>query len=497
MNLATMIDEHPADDVAMVSRGETTTYGALVDQVARLRGGLASRGVGPDDRVGIVCATNWYFVVSYLATLGVGAVAVPLNPASPAAELEEQLLEVGASAVVVGPNGKVAFAGVRRDRLAALDLVVTTGGGGLDDAVGLEEVMSAEPVPVVDRADDDLAALIFTSGTAGSPKAAMLTHRNLLSNLEQAQRQPGRSLVSTDVVYGVLPLFHIFGLNVLLGLTLHVGASVVLEERFDPASSLDVLLEHGVTTVVGAPPMWAAWAAMPEVPEGCFEKVRLALSGAARLPDAVADTCRDRFGLRLSEGYGLTEASPIVTSSVGDEPRVGSVGRPLPGVEVRLVDTDGQDALEGDSGEVWVRGPNVFAGYLDDAEATAAVLDGEGWLHTGDIAVSDDDGYLYLVNRSKDVIIVSGFNVFPGEVEEVLASHAGIREVAVVGVPHPHTGEAVKAYVVVEPGQSFEEDLLIGFCEDRLARYKCPDKIEFVPQIPRGLGGKVLRRALR
>ena len=206
---------------------------------------------------------------------------------------------------------------------------------------------------------------------------------------------------------------------------------------------------------------------------------------------------RAHLGLTLTEGYGLTETSPVVTSASGTDAPVGSIGPVLPGIEMRLVDADGEDALVGDSGEIWVRGPNVFKGYWQDPEATATAVTEDGWLRTGDIAVVDDHGFVFLVDRAKDLIIVSGFNVFPAEVEEVLVEHPAVERAAVVGVPHPHTGEAVKAYVVLAPGLSAEEDDIIDFCTDRLARYKCPSKVMFVDELPHNVTGKVLRRALR
>jgi long-chain acyl-CoA synthetase len=245
--------------------------------------------------------------------------------------------------------------------------------------------------------------------------------------------------------------------------------------------------------------MFDAFLDLPEelASAASFSTVRRAVSGAAELPLALAEAFRERFGVTIHEGYGLTEAAPIVsTTAVDDAPRFGSIGPPLPGIEVRLVGDDGEDVVAGDPGEIWVRGPNVFAGYWDDPEATARVLS-DGWLRTGDVAVVDDDGYLYLVDRAKDLIIVSGFNVFPAEVEEVLMEHPSIERCAVVGVPHPHTGEAVKAYVVTAPGRSIDEDDVIAFAQDRLARYKCPDKVMFVDDLPEGMAGKVLRRALR
>ena len=224
--------------------------------------------------------------------------------------------------------------------------------------------------------------------------------------------------------------------------------------------------------------------------------MKLALSGAAKLPVPVSERILDRFGIAIAEGYGLTEASPIVTSSAGLPPLFGSVGRVLSGIELRIVDDDGEDALVGDSGEIWVRGANVFAGYLDDPEATERVLTDDGWLRTGDIATVDDRGNLFLVDRAKDLIIVSGFNVYPAEVEDVLAAHPAVAEVGVVGVPHPHTGEAVKAFVVLTPGASIDEGALIEHTRDHLARYKCPSKVMFVDELPRNANGKLVRRDL-
>ncbi|HEY0521165.1 MAG TPA: AMP-binding protein, partial [Ilumatobacteraceae bacterium] len=233
-----------------------------------------------------------------------------------------------------------------------------------------------------------------------------------------------------------------------------------------------------------------------DAPSDSFATVRLALTGAAKMPEEAMRRLRDRFGLELAEGYGLTEASPVVTSSAGLPLKVGSVGKVLDGITVRLVDESGDDVLQGDAGEIWVKGPNVFHGYLDDPEQTARVLTGDGWLRTGDIAITDDDGYLYLVDRAKDLIIVSGFNVYPAEVEGVIAQHPAVAEVGVVGVPHPHTGEAVKAWVVTRDGMTVDEDTLIAWCTERLARYKSPSKILFVDQLPRNVSGKLLRRSL-
>ena len=496
MNLATIVDPHPADAIALISRGKTTTYGVLREQAARLRGGLAGLGLDPGDRVGIVAANNWYFVVSYLAVLGAGCVAVPVNPTSPVPEVQRQLASIGARAVIAGPSSIAAISGLDRGALPALEHIIASG-GSIAGAIVLNDLLATEPVPMADRAADDLAVLSFTSGTAGSPKAAMLTHGNLLANLEQCQAHAGRSQGPDDVVLGVLPLFHIFGLNVVLGLSFVAGATVLLIERFDPQSALEAITNHGVTVVSGAPTMWAAWAALPGTRPGALATVRLATSGAAKLDAQVQRAIADRFGIQVMEGYGLTEASPVVSSGTGLSAPEGSVGAPLAGVRVRLVDGDGQDALVGDPGELWVSGPNVFTGYWNDAEATRNALDEDGWLHTGDVAVVDDDGFLYLVDRVKDLIIVSGFNVYPAEVEEVLLGYPGVADAAVVGEPEPRSGERVVAFVVADPGTTLRPELLTEHASRFLARYKVPARIEVVPELPRSFAGKVLRRQLR
>jgi long-chain acyl-CoA synthetase len=468
VNLAAILDGHPDDAPALVEGDTVIGYGELRRRVAAVRAGLVSRGVGPGDRVGLVLANSAAFVSTYLGVLGVGAVAVPLNPNSPPREIESETTWVGAGLIVTDEN-----------------------------VFGLAGEADQAP-SVVERNPDDLAVLIFTAGTAGLPKAAMLTHGNLLANIDQVQRHPGRAIGPDDVALGVLPMFHIFGLNVVLGMTLRAGGAIVLVERFDPAVTLEASKRHKVTLMAGAPTMYAAWVAMPDADPAAFVSVRLAFSGAAPLPDEVATGFEARFGVVLRQGYGLTEASPVVTTSMLDRPPpTGSIGVPIPDVQVRLIDEEGEDALAGDPGEVWVKGPNVFPGYWQDPDATAVALTPDGWLRTGDVAVAGDDGELYLVDRVKDLIIVSGFNVFPAEVEGVLREHPAVADVAVVGEPDPRTGERVQAYVVALRGSDLTEEELSQMCGGRMARYKCPSEITLVPELPHGLGGKLLRRALR
>ena len=497
MNLASIIDGHPSDATALISRGKPTDYGTLREQVARMRTGLIELGLQPGDRLAVLAGNNRYFVVSYLAGLGAGLVVVPLNPTNPGIAMCKELEVVGARAVVVGPAGRAAFAAVDRSAIPSVEHVIGAGFAP-DGGVQLESLGEGSDIlPVVDLDPEALAVLIFTSGTAGSPRAAMLSHRNLYANIRQTMASAEDEQRPDDVVFGVLPLFHIFGLNVVLGLSLYAGSAVLLIERFDPVSGLEAVEKHGVTVVLGPPTMWAAWAGVPGVAPGTMSSVRMAISGAAKLPVEVAQAVEAKFGLHLDEGYGLTEASPVVTSARGIDAPDGSIGIPVPGLELRLVDPKGEDVLVGDAGELWVRGPNVFQGYWQDPEVTATVITSDGWLRTGDVAVVDDDGFLFLVDRVKDLIIVSGFNVYPAEVEAVLQEHPAIDGCAVVGVPHPYTGEAVKAYVVARPGIPIEEDDVIAFCAERLPGYKCPNKVWFVDEIPRGITGKVLRYELK
>ncbi len=376
-------------------------------------------------------------------------------------------------------------------------------GAGTDTGGNGAGTTGADTTGAVERGPEDLAVLLFTSGTAGEPKAAMLSHGNLLANLRQMLGLPD-IFGKDDVGLVALPLFHVFGLNVALGLGLATGAPLVLETRFDPADSLTAVRDLGVTTLLGVPTMFAAWADAPggaDLVDGAappLAALRRAISGAAALDPDVAARFERRYGVPVWQGYGMTEASPAVATSLGTgRNRPGSVGRPLPGVEVRVVDEAGEEVLAGDPGEIWVRGANVFAGYWRDPAATAAVLTPDRWLRTGDIGVVGDEGDLFVVERSKDLVIVSGFNVFPGEVERILAAVPGVAEAVVVGHPDPTTGEAVEAVIVAVPGTTVDEGEVRAYCAAHLARYKCPTTIRFVDALPRGLAGKALRRALR
>ncbi|MGH9026335.1 MAG: AMP-binding protein, partial [Acidimicrobiia bacterium] len=450
MNVASvLVSERPGP---ALSAGEATlTHVDLGRAAAQAAGGLVGLGVAPGDRVAILAGNTPIFVTAYLATLWAGGVAVPVDPKSGVGELGRRLAEVEPRAAVVDTAGRDGFVAALTDSDAAP--VVVAACDGMEGVEKWDMITAAAPTPQVERDDADVAVLLFTAGTGGPPKAAMLTHGNLASNIRQVLDHPGLALRETDVGVGALPLFHIYGLNVALGVTLAAGAHLILVDHFDPAATTTLVSSRRATVLAGVPAMYGAWLAVADTPADAFASVRLAVSGAAPLPLEIAAAFEARFGIVVHEGYGLTEASPIVTTAaVSGDPHPGSIGPPLPGVEVRLVDTDGTDVLPGDPGQIWVRGPNVFPGYWRAPDATAAALTADGWLRTGDIAVADESGWLSVVDRAKDLVIVSGFNVFPAEVEEVLLAHPDVAEAAVVGEPDPRTGERLVAFVVPEPG---------------------------------------------
>ncbi|HEX2025218.1 MAG TPA: AMP-binding protein, partial [Actinomycetota bacterium] len=412
-------------------------------------------------------------------------------------ELGYVLADAAAKVVVTDRAFLPAVLAVR-DRLADLDHVVVAGGRSPRRSLSYEKLASrAAPVASSPRNASELALLAYTAGTTANPKGAMLTHGNLSANLDQMSKVPALREGEDDVVLLALPLFHIYALNVVLGLALREGATAVLVERFDPAATLDLIHRHRVTVVFGAPAMFAAWLRAAEALDVDLSSVRLAVSGAAALPGHVFRAFSDRFGVTIWEGYGLTETGPaLTTTALGDEPRADSIGLVLPGVDVRLVDERGEEVDPGDPGEIVVRGPNVFAGYWRKPEDTEAAFR-DGWFQTGDVAYRDEDGYLHIVDRAKDLVIVSGFNVFPKEVEDVIASHPGVAECTVIGVPDERTGEAVRAFVVPAHQESVDPQEILEHCRARLARFKWPRDVEIVPELPKHVTGKVLRRRLR
>jgi long-chain acyl-CoA synthetase len=482
-NLADLVRRAAADapaKPAFVCADRSLTWADVDETVDRIAAGLLARGMARGDRVGILLPNSIEFVLSYFGVLRAGLVALPLNTAYTGAELAYQLGDAGC-ALVVGVPGSA-------DLVGDVD-VITTGSPQWTALLG-----SAGDTPVDTAGDEDLAVLLYTSGTTGRPKGAMLSHRALLANLDQLSRIQPPVVAADDIVLLVLPLFHVYGLNAGLGMTAAAGATGVLAERFDPVETLALVRERHVTNIIGAPPIYVAWSMLPGVVDS-LSSIRLAVSGAAPLPAAVHAGMLQVSGHQVYEGYGLTETAPVLTTtlcSVAAKP--GSIGRPIPGVELRLLDDTGDEADAEDPGEIVVRGPNLFSGYWPDGSGGP---DADGWFRTGDIAYADNDDDLFLVDRIRELILVSGFNVYPREVEDVIAEHPDVAEVAVLGVPHPYTGETVRALVVPTDGASPTPEAIIEFAASRLARFKCPTSVEIVEELPHSATGKVAKGQLR
>jgi long-chain acyl-CoA synthetase len=492
------------DRTALVDGTRTLTWAGLDAEVGRVARAFGAHGLVAGHRIALAMENSIEFVVTYLATLRAGMVAVPLNPGSRPGEFARVLDHSGARLCVADPGALPAVRGAvagLADALAAPDppagavvpTVVVSRSAPLPDELALEQLTGDSPL-ASPRDPETLAALLYTSGTSGRPQAAMLTHRALLANVAQTARVQPAPITRDDVVLGTVPLFHVYGLNAVLGQVLYQGATLVLAGRFDAEETLALVGSAGATVVPVAPPALAAWAGRTDLAER-LGGIRALLSGAAPLPPDVADDVAARAGVAVHQGYGLTEAAPVVTTTIGVAAKPGSVGRPLPGLELRVVDEGGHDAAGGDPGEILLRGPNLFSGYWPDG---ADGPDEDGWYATGDIGLVDADGDLFLVDRVREIAIVSGFNVYPAEVEDVIGEVPGVREAAVIGVPDASSGEAVVAYVVPVPdARANLADHVLTYCAARLARFKTPTEVHVVADLPHSANGKVAKGRLR
>lgn len=485
-----------ADHVAAIEGERRATYRELWDAARARAGALRDLGVAPGDRVALLAPNGIDFVTGYYAILAAGGVVVPIPPMVMADEIAHLLTDSGAALALVDAELEPLLAPAVDAAGAAA--VVLRGPGG-DDLVARAE-RAAPLITAASRAADDPAVLFYTSGTTGRPKGAALSHGNLVMNcfVNAFMANPFRG---DDVVLGCLPLFHTFGQTVAMNASFLVGATVVLQRRFDAAEALELIRRHGATVLLGVPTMYMALlAAAADGVDGIA--LRVCVSGGAPLPVATLEAFEARFGCRVQEGYGLSETSP--TATVNHAPfgmRPGSIGHPLWGVEVEIADAEieGRIVALGDEqvGEIVIRGHNVFAGYHGLPEATAAALV-DGWFRTGDLGVRDPDGFLFVVDRKKDMILRGGYNVYPREVEEVLARHPSIAQVAVVGVPHATHGEEVLAVVVAPPGAPAPDaDELLAWAGERIARHKRPRLLVVADELPLGPSRKVLKRELR
>ncbi|GAB3417040.1 acyl-CoA synthetase family protein [Flindersiella endophytica] len=478
------------DRVALVAGENRLSWSELDQRIDRAAAGLAGAGLVPGYRVGLALPNTIDFVVGYFGALRGGYVAVPVNPLAPAPEIEHVVRATRLRLMVADES---SIAAVRQGCAGSDAVVVATGVAAEPGELTFDELLRSAPdVSIAPLADEEaLAVLLFTSGTSSAPRAAMLTHRALVANLDQVAAIDPPAIGPDDVVLGLVPFFHVFGLNGVLGASVRSGARLVLAGRFDAEQTLDLVAEQGVTNIPVAPPVFVAWAGRPDLAER-LKGVRLMVSGAAPLPVSAAEEIEAATGIVVHEGYGLTEACPAVSSTLCSETRkLGSVGSALPGVEVRI---GSGDLLPDDPGEIFVRGANLFSGYWPKAEGGP---DADGWFATGDLGYLDSDGDLFLVDRSKELVLVSGFNVYPHEVEAVILGLDGVLEAAVVGVPDAETGEAVRAYVVTEPDADVTSEDVREYCELRLARFKCPSVVELVAELPKSATGKIAKVRLR
>ncbi|HEV2236774.1 MAG TPA: long-chain fatty acid--CoA ligase [Ktedonobacterales bacterium] len=486
------------DKTAIIFRDAPTSYGELDRRANQVANALIGLGIQPGDRVALYIHNLPLFIEAYYGILRAGASVIPLNVLYKAGEVEYVFRDSGAKAIITfGPFVQVALAA--QANAPELRHVIVAAPEQVPGTLAWRATFgaAAETPPNVTVNPEDVAVICYTSGTTGRSKGAMLSHRNLLANCEQCNLVPGFHTTPEDVLWLALPLFHIYAMNVGMNLSFMNGGTVALVERFEPASALAVIQQHRCTVLLGAPPMFYAWANMPNLRDYDLSSVRFIASGAAALPVAVLEQFEALAGVPISEGYGLTEASPVVTNgAAGPVIKPGKVGPAIPGVEVRIVDEAGNAVPRGEVGELICRGPNVMLGYWNQPEATAATIR-DGWLHTGDLATEDEDGYFAIVDRLKDMIVVSGFNVYPREVEEVLFRHPAIAEAAVVQYPDPYQGESVMAYVVLKPDHSATEQEIIDYCRGEIAVFKCPRRVVFRDSLPKNDTGKVLRRVLR
>jgi long-chain acyl-CoA synthetase len=505
-----------SDKLAVVeSGGRSLTWAQLEDEVRRIATGLGETGIVAGHRVLIATGNRIEFVTTYLGVLRAQAVAVPVNPGATPFELARMIADSGSRLLVVDESTAVpirealrllkeAMEGIEEgwdpDVLAraAQARVVTVGVPPEAGETSLDKLRSDSPREIPPLPDPEkLACLLYTSGTSGRPRAAMLSHRALLANIEQVAAVEPPMMHGDDVVLGVLPLFHVYGLNAVLGGVIRHRAKLVLAERFDPQGTLDLIEDEACSVVPVAPPVFGYWRAIDGLEER-LGPVRLILSGSAPLSTELIEEFTARTGIPIHQGYGLTEASPVVTSTLRSKTlQTGSVGAALQGVSIRLVDEGGRPLsgpAEDDPGEIQIKGANLFSGYWPAGEDGP---DGEGWYSTGDVGFLDPSGDLFLVDRLKELVIVSGFNVYPTEVEDVIRDVPGVLETAVIGVEDAESGETVVAYVVADGDPGTVEEAVRDRCRERLARFKQPSRIEIVDELPLTVTGKVQKGRLR
>ncbi len=513
LNLATILESsaRTSPDATVIAFADiAVTYGETDALARKVAAGIRAAGIQPGERVAL-CAPNLpQFIFAYFGILKAGCVVVPFNILLAEDECAYILEDSGAAGffcfegspeLPVGTTGRRAFErarGCRRFWSITHEPTVSTPFPGADTFHAL--VDCAGDFDTVDRTGEDTAVILYTSGTTGRPKGAELTHTNLVLNTVVAAQLT--ALTAEDRILVALPMFHVFGQVILMLAGILARSRLIVMPRFDPAAVFAQVPAHRVTVLAGVPTMYWALLTHAEADPGLdvrtrLHSLRICGSGGAAMPLEVLRAVEERFQVVVLEGYGLSETSPAVSFNRLDaERRAGSAGQAVWGVEIRIVDADDRPLPPGETGEVAVRGHCVMKGYLNRPEATAEAMRG-GWFHTGDLGYLDDDGYLYIVDRLKDMVIRGGYNVYPREVEEVLIEHPEVSLCAVIGIPHDRHGEEVKAFIVRRPGSDLTAEAVIAFAREHLAAYKYPRIVEFRDSLPMSATGKILKTRLR
>jgi long-chain acyl-CoA synthetase len=488
-SLLTTAAEKFGDRPAVRLDDTTLTYDQLNGATAHVAGLLKSAGISPGDRVGIMLPNVPYFPVAFFGILRYGCTVVPMNVLLKGRETTFYLQNPEAKAVFAWHE----FVDSARIGAEAADAqVFEVKPGEFEDVIG-----KADPIEeVAEVAADDVAVILYTSGTTGSPKGAQLTHANLHENAVVTadtliQGSPD------DVILGALPLFHVFGLTCSMNAGVYGGALLTQIPRFDPAKALEIIQRDKVTVFMGVPTMFSGMLHVPDRDSYDTSTLRVCISGGSAMPVEVMRGFEEAFGCKVLEGYGLSETSPVASFNHPDrERKPGSIGTPIRGVEMMVADDEANELPQGEVGQIWIKGPNVMKGYWKREDATAEVMR-DGWFATGDMARRDEEGYFYIVDRKKDMIIRGGYNVYPREIEEVLYEHKAVREVAVIPVPHDSLGEEVAAVVALKDGESVTADELRNFAKEQVAGYKYPRYVWFVDDLPKGPTGKILKREIK
>ncbi len=489
LRLADRLADRPAliDGVT----GASFTFGALRDAIHRLAGGLTERGFGAGATVGIMAPNVPEYAIVFHGVAVAGGTVTTINPTYGAEEVRFQLNDSGATLLVTMPEF-VETAKAAATDTSVTEIVVIGEAEGFDS---IDDLYGAwiDQAPVVPS--DQVVVLPYSSGTTGLPKGVMLTHRNLVANIVQSS--PVLQYQENEVALAVLPFFHIYGMQVLMNGLLAEGVTVVTMPRFDMEKGLELIETYKVTQFFAVPPIVLGLAKHPAVDRFDLSSLRKIFSGAAPLGGELAEEAANRVGCPIVQGYGMTELSPVSHATAGADFKSGSSGVTVPNTECRLVDALGGDVAAGEEGELWVRGPQVMTGYLNNDEATRETIDGDGWLHTGDVARIDADGHLFIVDRVKELIKYKGFQVPPAELEALIVTHPAVADVAVIGVNDLEAGELPKAFVVLKPGESATAAELQEFVAGHVASYKQIRIVEFTDEIPKSASGKILRRFLR